>query len=522
MKRKKLILNALMLTFSTMTLGFISMSFRVYLSNKIGAEGMGLFQLIMSINVFASTLAISGIRVTITRLIAEEIGKGNYSKSRNILSQGIKYALFFGFLTAILLYNSAEFIGLNWIKDERSIISLKILSCGIPFVGICCCYNGYFYGVRKVLKSVTSDIIESMTMMGVIVLFLLTYGHRDLEITCAAITCGMSISVLISTLYSYILYLFDKKGHKENFLHKSSKCSFGEVASVSFPIGCSAYIQTGLRTLEDILIPNSLRMFGSSSASSLYIFGMIKGMVLPILTFPSIFLASFSTLIIPEIAEANALNRKNLVNFIISKIMKFTLLISLFATGLFMIYSKELGLFLYNSLEVGIFMRILAPLIPMMFLDRIVDGSLNALDQQMSTLRYNLIDMCVRIFIILFIIPKKGIDGFILVIFVSTILNSSLSINKLLKVTNLDFKVIDWVLKPLLCVVSSCYITKFIFSCLSFTSLIAQIILSLCLYSILLMLIGCIRKRDIRWFIDAFRHEVKMVNYKDISIYKFF
>ena len=93
MKKRNLLINIILLTASTMTLGFISMAFRIYLSNKIGAEGMGLFQLIMSINIVCQTLAISGIRVTMTRLVAEEIGKGNNHLLKNIVLKGILYVL---------------------------------------------------------------------------------------------------------------------------------------------------------------------------------------------------------------------------------------------------------------------------------------------------------------------------------------------------------------------------------------------------------------------------------------------
>ena len=88
-----------------------------------------------------------------------------------------------------------------------------------------------------------------------------------------------------------------------------------------------------------------------------------------------------------------------------------------------MTYSSELGQILYKNDEVGIMLKILAPLIPFMYLDRIVDGSLNALDQQVYTLRYNLIDMTVRIIIINLLIPIFGIEGFIMVLFISTTLN---------------------------------------------------------------------------------------------------
>lgn len=523
MKRKKLILNALILTFSTMSLGFISMGFRVYLSNKIGAEGMGLYQIIMSINIMASTLAISGIRVTTTRLVAEELGKGNANNIKSIISKGVIYCIFFSIITSILLYNGAEFISIAWIKDTRAIIPLKILAFGLPFTGIASCFCGYFYGARKVIKSVTTDVFESLIMMTIIIVPLSIFLPKGLEVTCCLISVGMTVGNIFSAVYSYILYIFEKKPKVKKTLSRVPGFRLFDIAFIAIPIACSAYIQTALRTVEDILIPNALRQFGSSNALSLSIFGMIKGMVLPILGFPAIFLASFSTLIIPEIAEASALHKNKLVIYIISKVFKFTLIIAVFASGLFIIFSNELGLALYNDAQVGVMMKILAPLIPMMYLDRVVDGSLNALNQQMSTLKYNLIDMVIRIILIFYLIPKKGIEGFIIVLFASTILNSSLSINRLLKVTGLNFQLIDWLIKPSICISLSCYIVKYSFNFFSLSSMLTlQIICIISIYFVLLYIIGCIRKKDIMWFVDGFRQEIKQVEWNNINVYKHF
>ena len=523
MKRKKLIINALILTLTTVTLGFVNTSFRVYLSNKIGAEGMGLYQLIMSIHIMTSTLAISGIRVTTTRLIAEELGRGNTLKIKSIMRKAFVYSLFFSLITAFALYQGADFIAINWIEDKRAILPLKILSCSLPFVGVGACFHGYFYGMRKVVKSISTDIIEVSTLMIVISTFLSAYLPRGLGYTCALISVGITLALIASTIACYILYLFEKKSGYANSYRDKNSYSLLTVSKIAFPIACSAYIQTGLKTVEDILIPDALRRFGSSTSVSLSTFGMIKGMVLPILYFPSIFLASFSTLIIPEISEAKALKQTKRVNNIIAKVFKFTLLIAIFASGLFIIYSKELGLHIYNNTEVGFMMRILAPLIPFMYLDRVVDGSLNALDQQMSTLRYNLIDMGVRIILILFLIPKYGVTGFILVLFAGTLLNSLLSINRLLKVTKLDFLLGDWILKPAFCVTVASYIVKLTFDYLQITTMIIpQIILVVLLYLVLLIIIRCIKKTDIMWFLDAFKNDIKSEKISDLGITKRF
>ena len=196
MKRKKLILNAFILTFTTMMIGFVSTSFRVYLSNKIGSEGIGLYQLIMSIHVMTTTLAISGIRVTTTRLIAEELGRSNIKNIKSILRKSILYSLLFSTTTFLLVYNFADIIALKWIGDSRAIIPIKILSCSLPFIGISSCFHGYFYGMRKIIKSVSSDIVEVGTMMIIIISFMGICLPKGLNFTCALIAIGTSLSLI--------------------------------------------------------------------------------------------------------------------------------------------------------------------------------------------------------------------------------------------------------------------------------------------------------------------------------------
>ena len=520
MKKRNLLINVVLLTASTMTLGFIGMGFRIYVANKIGAEGMGLFQLIMSINIVCQTLAISGIRVTMTRLVAEEIGKGNKHLIKNIVIKGLLYTLFFSIITGILLFNLSEFISTTWIQDKRAIIPLKILSCALPFVGISCCLNGYFYGCRKVIKCISADIIETLVMISTVLLCITSFSTGRLDYTCALITVGSAVGNICSAVYAYTLYIFEKK-HITTAKNNTNKYSFFKITRIAIPLAFSSYIQTSLKTVEDILIPKSLRLYGSSDSMSLSIFGMVKGMVMPLLVFPSIFLASFSTLIIPEIAEANALNKKNTINYIISKVIKFTMIIAIFATGIFIIFSNELGVALYKSEDVGYLLKILAPLIPFMYLDKIVDGSLNALDLQVTTLKYNIIDMFVRISAITFLIPRYGIKGFVLVLFISTTFNTSLGVIKILKVTKLKFDILDWILKPALSITLSSYATKIIVYCLHIeNSILLSIILDLFLYFIMIILFKAISKKELKWFIDGFKKDVKNGKWENIGLYK--
>ena len=156
-----------------------------------------------------------------------------------------------------------------------------------------------------------------------------------------------------------------------------------------------------------------------------------------------------------------------------------------------------------------------------MYLDKIVDGSLNALDLQVTTLKYNIIDMFVRISAITFLIPRYGIKGFVLVLFISTTFNTSLGVIKILRVTKLKFDILDWILKPALSITLSSYATKIILYCLHIENLLfLSILFDLFLYFIMLILFKAIRRKDLQWFADGFKKDVKKGKWENIGIYK--
>ncbi len=115
----------------------------------------------------------------------------------------------------------------------------------------------------------------------------------------------------------------------------------------------------------------------------------------------------------------------------------------------------------------------------------------------------------------------KGIEGFIIVLFTGTILNASLSINRLLKVTKLEFLLLDWIIKPGICITISCFLTKWSFNLISVNFLLPlEILVVMILYFFLLLVFRSIERTDIMWFVDAFKYDAKVVEWNDLGVYK--
>ncbi|MFZ2538122.1 MAG: oligosaccharide flippase family protein [Oscillospiraceae bacterium] len=496
LKKRRFIHNALMLTIITLLLRGIGTWFMIYISNQIGSEGIGLYQLTSSIYLLAVTLATSGITVAVIRVVSEQFALNNTVSAKKAFKICFDISLVLGLLSCAILYVNAEFIGNTLLGDKRTILSLKYLAIGLPFLSTSSVIRGYFLGMSRPIKSVSTDIVEQMSMIIVTVPILTICLPKGLEYACCGLVLGSTFSEIISCLYALVLYMCEK--NKMTGIECKGICH--KIFSIAAPIAISNYIRSILISLENILIPVGLKQYGATAGEALSNYGMIKGMAMPILFFPSAILSAFSSLLVPEVSRANAINAKMRIDFIVNKCFKVTIMFSILIAGIFICYSTEISVLFYGSKKVGTILLILAPLVPLMYLDQIVDSILKGLNQQLSSMKYNTIDSFIRVIIIYSLVPILGIKGYIIMLYVGTIFNASLSINRLIVVSEVRFRLYEWVMLPVISIVISCLFTRVLFICPVVFCVLAVTLI----YILLLFIFQCITKRDIRWMKQVF------------------
>jgi stage V sporulation protein B len=225
-------------------------------------------------------------------------------------------------------------------------------------------------------------------------------------------------------------------------------------------------MRSALVTIEHILIPRGLEKSGSSRDMSLAAYGTLGSMVFPLVLFPSAVSASFAGLLIPEVAESVATGDERRIKGIVSTVLETVLIFAIGCAGVIMSFSIELGKAVYpTSNTAGIYILMIAPLIPVMYLDTAVDSMLKGLGEQLYTMRVNIADAFMSVLLVITLLPSMGIRGYVIVIFLMELFNTSFSIIKLLNITKIHTPVFRWVIKPLLCVVLATATTKLLFSC---------------------------------------------------------
>lgn len=448
MKKTLFIKNAAILTVTSLLLRFMGIVFKVWLSNTVGREGIGLYQLVFSVYVLASTFAMSGISTAVTRLVAEEMAKDNTSCIVPILKKAVFFSLSVAFVSSGLLIFFSRIIAIRLLEDERAVFSLNILALTLPFLAISSCFRGYFIARRKVTPATSSQIFEQIIRIVTVVLLIRRFRSYSLSVICAAIFIGDTVAEAFCTLVMYLLYKKDRnKIVTEDVCQKDN--GYGKkIVRIAFPITLGRYLNSALRTAENILVPKNLLKYDSTS-NALSLFGMIKGMALPILFFPSTLLNALSTLLIPEMTEAMAKKRNLLVKLTVERIIKTTCVISLIFAAIFFVIGEKIGILIYNSKDVGFLLFALAPIVPLMYLDSVCDGILKGLDQQVFTFRTSVADSAIRIFLVVTVLPKYGMFGFIGIMYFSNMLTCFLNVGRLIYISGAKIEAIKNVIIPL-------------------------------------------------------------------------
>ena len=183
-------------------------------------------------------------------------------------------------------------------------------------------------------------------------------------------------------------------------------------------------------------------------------------MTMPMLYFPSSFLTSFASLLIPRITKEREQNHKKSVEYITGKAITAALQFGIFFAAIFIMFGDDWSHVFYHNDFAGEYLKVLAPIVPLMYLDVVVDCLLKGMDEQFNSMKFNLADSSLRVLLVLILLRFFGIESYVGILFFSTIFNASLSLGRLLKVTQVRLAPIKQVLLPVLIAMLSVMIAK--------------------------------------------------------------
>ena len=501
-KLRNFAVNAGILTATSLSLGMVGVAYNAWLTRNLGSTGMGLFSLMMAVYRFAVTFACSGSGLAATRLVAEENAKKNGAAASSAINKTLLYSLVFGFFGGLLLWIFSDFAAISMVGDIRAAQPFKILAFSLPFVGISSALGGYFTAVTRVFPSSAAQIFEQLSQMAFTVAVFAVVKPDDIGEACVLVAAGSTVSEALAFVLHYILYKIDRR----RFPFSGGKSSgnlpvWKRIFEIALPVGASAVLRSALSTVKHLLVPVSLMKSGMSNETALSEYGIVGGMVLPVLMFPCAFLLGFSNLLVPEITRCKTLGQGERIEKIMELVFRLTLMFAIAVAAVLICWAEEFAVLLYNEPSAGPAIRALAPIVTVMYLDSAVDGILKGLGEQVAVVRYNVYDTAMCVLLVYSLVPLLGTAGYLTTIVISEVFNMALSASRLVSVTGFRVKMLRWAVVPTAAAILSTVpvnsVLKTSSEIKSAPELMLSVLMMLIIYFFLLRFFRCITKSDI-------------------------
>ena len=440
--KKTFISNILLMSGSMLIIRIIGMLSNIYFTSVIGASSTGLFHIIFSVYGFAVTLSVAGTGFAVTRLISE-VGASSGRVCNIIVRKSLTISITTSLTVACVLFFSRKLLSEYLFKTPDTEIAIVLLAIALPPIALSSVLRGYFTAARKIGTLTFSQLAEEVVSI-VVTIYLLSF-MKNSSFGYMAIIGGIAFSAITAAVVDFVLYRICISPN----LHTGTNPIplYKDIFSISVPVALGAYLRSGLISAENTLIPVCLEASGTKNPLGEY--GIIKGMSMYLLLFPTVFIGALANMLVPELADKRAGKKTNGIRYVAHKAIEATLSFAVLCSGIFLRCHNLAGEILYHNSKVGLYLGLLSLLAIPMYLDTVVDSMLKGINQQMSSLKYNIIDSIIRIIFIWFVIPQKGVMAYIFLLYASEIFNLWLSLGRLIKVTKLKLNIYT-ILKPLI------------------------------------------------------------------------
>lgn len=448
--KKAIIKGTFLLTAAGMLSRLIGFYYRIFLTHTIGAEGVGIYQLIFPVYVLCLSVSAAGIQTTISRLVAAyntshgaSFGKpgGSGNEQMKILSVGLTISLTLSFVTAFVVYQHSLWIADSFLHDKRCDDLLKILSCAIPLASIHAVICGYYYGIQKVTLPSVSQLFEQIARVGGICLIARIYTSNQQLIPIRVAVWGLVIGEAASTLLSVTAFgchwQKKKRVYALQTVTSPSRLTypkiFMKIMKQATPLTANRLLITVLQSIESILIPFSLRQYGATASTALSTYGTLTGMALPLILFPSALTNSVSVMLLPAVAQAQAQKNTASIKNAVENSLKYCLLLGIYCTGIFLYLGRNMGTLLFHSRQAGQFIVTLAWLCPFLYITTTLSSIIHGLGKTFLYLIFNCISLIIRISFVILAIPRIGIPGYLWGVLISQLFLSAALLFTLIK-----------------------------------------------------------------------------------------
>lgn len=181
----------------------------------------------------------------------------------------------------------------------------------------------------------------------------------------------------------------------------------------SLPLTGNRVLLNLLQSAEAVSIPLQLKAAGMTQKEALSVYGVLTGMALPCILFPSAVSGSISTMLLPEVARIQTLRDKKAFRTLVIKVTSSCIAMGCFCCAFLLIAGPWIGSHIFHSSLAGNLIQILAWICPFLYTNNTLISTINGIGKTTLTFLINAASLGLRIASIFLLIPSFGIQGYL-------------------------------------------------------------------------------------------------------------
>ena len=410
LKKHPLFTGTIILTATGLTSRIIGFLYRIFLSHTIGAEGLGIYQLVFPVLALCLSLCTGGIQTAISKFTAES---DNFSP----FCCGFCICITLSVCCSFVIYRNAPWLAAHVISESACEPLLRIMSLSLPFACLHACFNGYYYGKNKTAIPALSQLFEQVVRVFSVYLFYMIQMEKQAPMTPALAMWGTVCGEAAAALFCLTTFHFRR-------MHLSFSV-MRRLISFATPLTGSRVILNLFASAESILIPPALIAFGYDHAQALSVFGTLTGMAMPVIALPTVLTGSLSVLLLPAISESASKGNSEQITQTIRRTVELCVILGLSCTLAFLLFGHFAGRLLFRSELAGSFIVSLGFMCPFLFLTGTLSSILHGLNLTLYTFLLNMATCGLRLLAIWLLVPRLGLYIYLWSVLLSQIIQAA-------------------------------------------------------------------------------------------------
>ena len=457
--RTSMLYGTLLLTGTGLLSQALGFLYRIALSRLIGAEVMGLYQLVMPVYSVLLSVTAVGLTAAVSNLSAEYHARGDRGAVSALLRRCLALFLALAALAAAIVIPFSDSISVYLLGDARTRLGLLLLVPCLVLTGVENLQKHYFYGTGRVLPAAVTELLEQILRSVLVLALVWASTPATPEEAVGAIVLGMALCEVASALTQTVLFRLDL-GPREALPGQAlpGRVLRRKLGRIALPLGLAALLGNGISSANAVLIPRLLVLGGMDQSQAVSTYGVTFGMTLPLLLLPTAFLSALGLVLTPKLAQCSALGQGAEIRRLIRRWVGLANRILIPALALLAVLGPALGRALYGDPRVGDHLPLLALGVLFSCWQALGACALNGVDRQGTSAAIALVSDGVQLVLTCCTVVPFGMGGYAVSFTIASLLGAVLSWRGVARATGLGLPVFLWFTAPTLaaCLAAAC------------------------------------------------------------------